>query len=197
MPPPDRSARGTGPGAEKGSSPELVWFEATFRAHHADLCGYLYRFLGSAEAAEDVVQDLFVAMWSNLPAWQAREQSLRPALFVAARNRALDLLKSQRVRTQSSNRVRAAMEPAVRTTDELLLENELTARVQEAVESLPERCRLIFTLSREGGRTYAEIAELLGLSVKTVETQMRRALQVLRTRVHPHLMAGLSFLLLP
>lgn len=175
---------------------DWLWYETIFRRHHADLCNCLYRYLGSAEEAEDIVQDLFLTVWDDLEAWQARGEQIRPALFVAARNRALDLLKHRRVRSRQREEVRLAMAREVQAADEELLASELKAQVDDAMAALPERCRLIFTLSREGGRTYAEIAESLGLSVKTVETQMSRALRALRARVRPDLVAGLLLLLM-
>lgn len=199
MPSPSRSpaaARISGTAAVAATGDDWGWYEALFRRHHADLCGCLYRYLGSAEAAEDVVQDLFLSVWDDLEAWQARGEQIRPALFVAARNRALDLLKHRRVRERQREQVRLAMVQKIRPADEELVASELKARVEDAVAALPERCRLIFTLSREGGRTYAEIAESLGLSVKTVETQMSRALRALRERLRPDLVASLLLLLM-
>ena len=71
----------------------------------------------------------------------------------------------------------------------------MKSAIDRAVDALPEQCRLIFTLSRRDGMTYGQIARALEISVKTVETQMGRALKALRTRLGVHLVSSLALLL--
>ncbi len=73
-----------------------------------------------------------------------------------------------------------------RSADEEVHAAELVTAIRGAIAALPARCRLIFLLHREHDLSYGEIAGRLGLSVKTVETQMVRALKVLRTHIRPH-----------
>jgi RNA polymerase sigma-70 factor, ECF subfamily len=171
----------------RGARP-CEWFESLFHAYHAPLCGFVYRYVASAEAAEDVVQDLFLAIWRSREQWMSKGDEIKPAMYVAARNRALDYLKYGAVRTRHSAMVsRAERErPAASPEDELLY-TELMTELTEAVARLPERCRLVFSLSRDSHLSNSEIAAMMGVSVKTVEAQITRALRALRSALVPHL----------
>jgi RNA polymerase sigma-70 factor (ECF subfamily) len=161
--------------------PGHAWLEGLFREHYAGLCSFVYGYLSSDDAAEDLVQDLFVAIWRDPMRWYEAGDALRPLLYVAARNRALDALKHQRVRDRhavavaGSESMRAA--PAA---DVVVAHRQVQQALDAAVAALPARAREIYLLSREQGLTYREIAERLGISVKTVETQMSRSLKRLR-----------------
>ena len=174
----------------EGSPHGREWFEALFRTYHAPLCGFVHRYVASPESAEDVVQDLFVAIWRNQEQWMSKGDQIRPSLYVAARNRALDFLNHGEVRA----RHREVMLHVERDgfdagPDDVLLYMELMAEVSEAVTRLPERCRLVFSLSRDSNLTNSEIAAMLGVSVKTVEAQMTRALRAIRDQLIPHLVS--------
>lgn len=164
--------------------PGHEWLEAVFRKHYAELCTFVFGYVASEDAAEDIVQDLFVSIWTDPERWLEGGGSPRVLLYVAARNRALDHLRHRRVRerhARSHARI-AAMEPAVQppTAVDLLTAQEVERALNQAIAALPERAREIFLLSRETGLTYREIAERLEVSVKTVETQMSRSLKKLR-----------------
>lgn len=171
-----------------------AWFEEVFRAHYGALCTYVHRLVGSPAAAEDVVQDLFVSVWERREEWRARGASLRPVLYIAARNRAFNVLKRRRIEDRSQQ-VLGVDERAVPMADETLRWGEMKGAIDRAIDALPEQCRLIFTLSRRDGMTYGQIARALEISVKTVETQMGRALKALRARLGVHLAASLAVLL--
>ena len=183
------------PEASPPAVDDQAWFEEVFRGHYAALCTYVDRLVGSPAAAEDVVQDLFVAVWNRRDEWRARGSSLVPVLYIAARNRAFNALKRRRLEDRSQLLIDADdRDPG--SADEVLRWGEMKSAIDRAVDALPEQCRLIFTLSRREGMTYTQIARSLELSVKTVETQMGRALKALRTRLAVHLAAALAFLLL-
>lgn len=171
-----------------------AWFEGVFRAHYAALCTYVDRLVGSPAAAEDVVQDLFVSVWERRDEWRARGASLAPVLYIAARNRAFNVLKRRRIEDRSQQ-VLVLDERASAGADETLRWGEMKSAIDRAVDALPEQCRLIFTLSRRDGMTYGQIARALEISVKTVETQMGRALKALRTRLGVHLVTSIALLL--
>jgi RNA polymerase sigma-70 factor (ECF subfamily) len=181
------------PAGDTGDAADRAWLEALFRERYAELCRFVYRFVGSKEAAEDVVQDLFVGVWNDRARWREYGTAIVPILYTAARNRAFNALKRRRL--EERHAAAPADEPAAADVDAEIREDEVRDAVRRAVAALPERCRLIFTLSRENGMTYAEIAGTLGLSVKTVETQMGRALRSLRSRLAPHISAAASLVL--
>ena len=157
-------------------------FEALFRALAPGLCALVTRYVRSRQVAEELVQDLFFDLWTRRSTLVI-EQALTSYLSAAARNRALNYLKrEQRAARWSAAAVGADApdaDPAAPDESELLDALEL----QDAIEHLPARCRLVFTLNRQQDMTYGEIAASLGLSIKTVETQMGRALRALRERL--------------
>ncbi len=120
-----------------------------------------------------------------LRVWERRARldpagSLRALLYRSAHNAALNHIKHREIERRWAQAAQAAPEPVAPEAEAGVRERELSGAIQDAIASLPERCRQIFLMSRQQGLSYAEIAELLGLSVKTVETQMGRALKALR-----------------
>jgi RNA polymerase sigma-70 factor (ECF subfamily) len=182
-----RSVRGN-------ESPVREWIERVFRDHYAALCTFVCGFVGSREVAEDIVQDLFCSIWQDSERWMAADDALRPMLFVAARNRALDVLKQRRVRERYAEQTALAAAPhAGWAPDEAAAWGEIESALDAAIAALPEGAREIFLLSRRDGLTYREIAERFGLSVKTVETQIRRALIKLRAQLGAMIEDGGAF----
>jgi RNA polymerase sigma-70 factor (ECF subfamily) len=150
--------------------------EQLFKAHYRPLCGFALGYVKDADQAEDIVQELFVRLWQDREGLSITT-SVKSYLFTAVRNRCLNALA-----------VKKRMRPLDEETDDAPVddergEDELTeraARVQAVIEGLPTERRKIFRLSRNEGLKYHEIAERLGISVKTVENQMGKALKTLR-----------------
>lgn len=154
-------------------------FERLFRAFAPGLCAFVARYVDSRAIAEEVVQDLFLAIWQRR-ADLVVEQSVATYLFTAARNRAVNHLRHEHVARRWESSIVGRIESPDGCGEAELLE---MLHLQDGIERLPARCRLIFMLSRQQGMTYAQIAESLDLSVKTVEAQMGRALRALRAWV--------------
>jgi RNA polymerase sigma-70 factor (ECF subfamily) len=156
---------------------ERATFEAIFRSYYQGLVGFGARYTGSIAIAEEVVQEVFLSMWRQRAAMPPADK-VRPYLYRAVHNRALNVVRHDRVaRARDAEAIEPTLSPAA---DQKLLSEETERLIQAAVDRLPERCRLIFILSREQKLTYAQIAEVAGVSIKTVETQMGRALRSLR-----------------
>ncbi|MBI2619175.1 MAG: RNA polymerase sigma-70 factor [Ignavibacteriales bacterium] len=166
-------------------------FEALFRTYYPRLCRFAFRLTGSRSTAEELVQDIFVRLWKNRTAWTPLG-SVRTYLYRAVRNQAINYQKHQNL-TGSDDVDLEKVLSELPGPEEELYEKELQKAVGEAVELLPPRCRAIFLLHRVEGLTYAEIAQVLDLSTKTVETQMGRALKTLR-RLLVHYLPTLSIL---
>jgi RNA polymerase sigma-70 factor (ECF subfamily) len=160
-------------------------FAAVFRAHYRPLVGMAEAMLRSRAVAEEVVQDVMLELWRRREGLPIQE-SLRAYLFRATRNRALNHLRHGRVERLSEPHV-AGASAAPATAPATLVEEEIDVALREAVAALPDRCREVFELSRVHGLRYAEIAGALGISVKTVEAQMGKALRTLRARLAPWL----------
>jgi RNA polymerase sigma-70 factor, ECF subfamily len=157
--------------------------EIVFRSHFQGMAAFVERYVRSPDTAEELVQDIFLKIWTK------RERlteigSLKTYLYRAARNQALNHLRRLKLERRWQEEQAFAGEPTTTfAADEDASGQELAETVQAAIERLPPRCREIFLLSRDGGLTYAEIARTLEISVKTVETQMGRALKALRGAV--------------
>jgi RNA polymerase sigma-70 factor (ECF subfamily) len=160
-------------------------FDVVFRAHYALLVGFVERMVRQREVAEEIAQDVLLELWKRREGF-VLEVSLRAYLFKAARNRALNHLRHERVARLGESHAAgdAVVEPLSVTR---LVDEEIDLAVREAVRGLPERCREVFELSRVQGLRYGEIAAVMGISVKTVEAQMGKALRVLRERLAPWL----------
>lgn len=151
-------------------------FERLFREHYRPLCAFARQYLKDPAKAEDLVQDLFFRLWQDRESVKVTT-SVKAYLFAAVRNRSLNAVAAvARMRPLDE-------EGDDRTEEENVSEDERThrlARVHAAIEALPEERRRIFKLSRHEGLKYQEIADRLGISAKTVENQMGRALKTLR-----------------
>lgn len=155
-------------------------FDTIFRAHYAGLVGVAERMVREREAAEEVVQDVFLEIWRRRDTLVI-EETLRAYLYRATRNRALNRIRRQQLERKSQHLLEATS--SVAPTSEGAAEREIDDAVREAVASLPDRCREVFELSRGSGLKYTEIAAAMGISVKTVEAQMGKALRLLRERL--------------
>ena len=159
--------------------------EEMFVAYGARLCAFAYRWSRSRAIAEEIVQDVFLAIWRNRAEWTLAPGALQAYLFRATRNRVTNDLRRARVAERFAERAAhedfasATARPSA-TPEEEMRDAELRRSVRAAVAALPERSREVFLLNREQGLTYAEIATLLGITVKTVEYHMARAFVALR-----------------
>lgn len=160
-------------------------FERLFRAHYEALYRFALGYVEHPRVAEDLVQDVFFDLWQGRRSLDVK-RSLKAYLYGMTRNRALKHLRRQRVRARwtAPGAFRETVAAAVtEQADQVLRRKELEREAEQAIATLPERRRQIFLLSRHHDLTYAEIAEALDISIKTVETQMSRALKFLRERL--------------
>jgi len=165
-------------------------FEALFRRYYAPLHAFARGYVGTAEAAEDVVHDVFLRIWARRDAWVVRA-SVKSYLYAAIRNHALDDRRRRRPEVEWCEPAGPTddgddVAPLHASADAALLTSETHDAVECAVAALPGRTRRTFLLSREHGLTYGEIAAVMNVSVKTVETQIGRALKALRAALAGH-----------
>ncbi len=167
--------------------------EYLFRRYHRPLCNHALRFVMSKEKAEDIVSDVFCKFWKN-GSYNSVTSSFRYYLFRSVRNEAYTHLRSEFSNLVSMELSMAQAGLACEQPDEITQYEETYNRVKQLVDELPPQCRKIFLLSRFEGKRYKEIAEELGLSVKTVETHVSKGLSLVRKGLSDYLVYFLIFL---
>ena len=159
-------------------------FETLFRAHYQSMCAFAARMVARRDVAEDLVQEVFLYVWRNRQQWRV-EHSVKQYLYASLRHGALRYLRHERVVRDHVPDAVIMFERPPRLADADLEAEETRALVRAAIDRLPERCRLAYTLHREHGLTYAEVAAVMGISAKTVDVQIGRALKSLRRLLRP------------
>lgn len=167
---------------------EVQAFELIFRKYYVRLCGFANKFIANTAEAEEIVQEVFLNIWAKKDQLTLNNE-IKPYLFKSVQNLCFNFIEHQKVIDNYYSVIEVVYKNQKEDFDtyESVLFTEFQTKVDEAIGSLPEECRKIFRMSREDGLKYAEIADKLGLSVKTVETQMSRALSKLKTELKDYL----------
>ena len=152
--------------------------DALFRRYYVSCCQTAERILRDSSAAEDIVQDLFLWLWTKRATLPLIDEP-RAYLLRATRNRSLNWLRD-RAKIPSADGDMPEIPSREQQPIKQLELAELKARIDAAIDSLPERCRLVYVLCRLEGMPRNEVAERLNISLKTVENQMTRAYRYLR-----------------
>jgi len=154
-------------------------FEKLFRSSYASLVRYAKTILRDHDTAEEIVQELFFRLWQDRGSLSI-ESSLNGYLFRSVHNRSLHYIEHQKVVDRHAGEIAAsAVETAEPVTEEIYY-SELQSKVARVLDKLPEKCRIIFRMSRFEGLKYNEIAAKLSVSLKTVESNMGKALKEFR-----------------
>jgi len=152
-----------------------------FETYYRVLSVFAFRYVTDLEVASEIVQDLFVHIYENRQTLMI-STSLKSYLYQSVRNRCLNHLKQ--VKNHGRHLDELTWEVAESLDPETIYhETELESRVFQIVSDLPSRCQEIFIMSRVEGKKNSEIASKLKLSVRTVETQISRALKILRKKM--------------
>ncbi|MBN2669036.1 MAG: RNA polymerase sigma-70 factor [Bacteroidales bacterium] len=159
-------------------------YEALFNQYYKMLVSFARSFVFDEDAAQEVVQNVFINLWHKRDA-VSHDTSLKSYLYTSVRNRSLNYLRDNgKYRSEFlDEEITQAFEDQV-----LPMElNDLQSDIDKAMDLLPDKCREVFELSRFEGKKYQEIAEVLGISIKTVENQISKALKILREALKNHL----------
>jgi len=157
-------------------------FEVLFKKYYKLSYGYARYYLDDADACHDVVQDMFGHVWEKRKELNI-DGSFKSYLYVAIKNSCLNLIKKQNLK----RRVASEIFDREHSPDDgyaVIFENEMKEKLNEIMEALPDQCRRIFILSRFEGLKHKEIAEKMGISYRTVETQIYRALKIFKKHLH-------------
>lgn len=157
-------------------------FQDLITAYHDLLFRTIYTKIQHVELAQDLTQDTFVKIWIKRQILRP-EQSFFAILAKIGINLAQDAFRHRQVRAKYQDHVRMLSEKPAGNPQDLLEKDELEQQIAKTVaEDLPERCRLVFMLSRIEGYSNGEVAALLGISKKTVENQLGKAMKILRKK---------------
>jgi RNA polymerase sigma-70 factor, ECF subfamily len=143
---------------------------------------HAYRMLGDEEEAQDILQELFTALWIRRKELTF-VSALSSYLYQSVRNRVLDVIAHKKTEEKYIESLSQFMASGEYITDHKVRENELTLLIESEVARLPAKMKEIFELSRKENLSYKEIADELNISDKTVKKQVNNALKILRQRI--------------
>lgn len=164
------------------------FFKNIFLEYYHQLCTYTLRYIKDPDLAEDIVQDVFVALWSkreeidfNLP--------IKPLLYRYTHNKAIDYLKNSSYNNERLNDHMYkelddyVVNLIINQPDEILNYNDLNKKILNCIDKLPDQCKTVYRLSRFTNLKNREIAEKLSISIKTVEKHISKALSEIRRQL--------------
>ncbi|HOZ73702.1 MAG TPA: sigma-70 family RNA polymerase sigma factor [Flavobacterium sp.] len=155
-------------------------FAGFFKTHVKNLRNYLYYKFGNEEQANDVTQEAFIKLWENCK--NVPFEKAKSFLYIVANNASLNYIAHQKVVLEYSKKA-DLKQHAFESPDYLIEEEEFRVKLHNAIENLSEAQRTAFLLNRIDGKKYAEIADMLGISVKAVEKRISGALVALREQI--------------
>lgn len=177
---------------EKYNLNDLSTFELVFNKHYEPLVIYANTFMKDLSESQDIVQHVFVSIWEKRESITIHT-SLNGLLYKAVYNTCLNKIKQQKIRMNHAKDVQQKSEISMHS--ETIQQKELINKIDNAINQLPEQCAKIFKMSRVDDLKYQEIADKLGLSIKTVENQMGKALKHMRVHLKDYLPFAIIFIL--
>lgn len=161
-------------------------YERLFNEHYSRMVSYAFNFLKEQEASEEIAQEVFYQLWINREKTEIKT-AISSYLYRAVRNRCINLIKHIDIRENYKAYNKSTIEKADETFTDTLTVSELDTKIRLAIDNMPLQRKKIFLMSRYEEMTYKEIAEKMGLSKKTIENQMGKALQYLREELKDYL----------
>ena len=158
-------------------------YKELFTGLYNYLYHFAYSFVKSKQSAEEILSDVFIKIWEKRIGLE-KIDNLKIYLYVATRNTALNYAEKQKKSaTQDIDGLGREMTSIHFNPEELLITTEMMNRIRESVDKLPAKCKLVFKLIKEDGLKYKEVAEIMNISVKTVENQLAIALRKIGSAV--------------
>lgn len=151
-------------------------YRELFLHFYKPLLKFAVSFVKSAETAEEVVSDVFISLWERRQQLE-NVNNLQVYLYVSVKNTSLKyLLRQKKQSAITIDELSVELASPHQDPEQMLLTAEMLTRIEAAIDGLPPRCKIIFKLIREDGLKYKEIAEILNVSVKTIDNQLAVAL---------------------
>lgn len=155
-------------------------FEQIFKTHFNSLCLFARKYIRDTDVCKEIVHNVFVNIWEKRSTIDLGK-NVKSYLFAAVYSRCMNYIRDQKkFDGNASEHIEVLNKIDDHDIEEKMAETELENRINGAIQTLPEKCREVFQLNRIEGLKYREIAEKLGISIKTVENQVSKALKVLR-----------------
>lgn len=152
-------------------------YKELFLLYHSRLVHFSYSITQSKESAEEVVSDVFLKLWIKR-ATLTRVENFHLYIYIITKNLSINsLLKNKKEKSFSIDETVTEFKSIYPDPEQMLITAEMFNRIRVAVTGLPPKCQLIFKLIKEDGLKHREVAQLLNLSLKTVENQMTIALR--------------------
>lgn len=155
-------------------------FEEIFNKHSQTLRNYIYYKCGNTQQAEDIVQESYIKLWDNCS--KIIFEKAKSFLYTVANNRFFNEVAHKKVVLEHQRRS-ISTDKTNETPQFILEEEEFYQKLKKVIADLPEKQREVFLLSRIDKKKYAEIAEILGISVKAVEKRMSKALLIIKEKI--------------
>jgi RNA polymerase sigma-70 factor, ECF subfamily len=159
---------------------EVKVYENIFTEYYPMLCLFAKKMLGDIDKARDIVQDVFVTLYAGRNSLHINT-SLKSYLFKCVYNACLNSLKQTKVYAHHHEYLKLNL--PFSDDHDMVIKAELEDKIRITIESLPDECRKIFKMNRFEGKKNKEIADELNISIRTVETQISKALKVLRANL--------------
>jgi len=154
-------------------------FESVFKTYYGKLCAYANQIVSDFDASEEIVQEMFFQLWQK-SSFLIIETSLKSYLFRAVHNSCLNYIKHNKIKQAYSSQIIQTNSNSSDSQYSMDESDELLDAIGKAVDKLPPERKKVFMMIRYEERKYQEVADILGISVKTVENQMGKAMQFLR-----------------
>lgn len=160
--------------------PDLA-LKVLYDEYYNYICSVVYKMIGDSSLAEDIAQEVFVEVWKRRESLDVNT-SLRGYLRMVAVNKTLNHIRSKKMNFEEEDAVLHV--PSNENSSQKILEaKDLEKVINDSIGKLPDKCRVVFGLSRFEELSYKEISSALGISVKTVENQISKALKLVRKAV--------------
>lgn len=161
-------------------------FKYFFDTYYVELCNFVNCYVRDKTLSEDLVQSVFIYLWEKKDSLQ-RDCSIKAYLYTASKHRSLNHLRDTKNKNKISRQLFPEPELVSAENADLGVEfEELKEIVSKAIERLPGQCKIIYQLSRDSGLTNREIAEKLGISLKTIENQITIANRKIKEFLQPY-----------
>jgi RNA polymerase sigma-70 factor (ECF subfamily) len=173
------------------SSDDRQAFEEIYRRYKRPLYAQAYRMLESDDEAKDVLQEVFLSLW-NKRHEIVLKTGLSPYLMQSVKYRILNIISNKKTENKYLESLAHSLEVSANSTEILLRSREIQAALEQEIALLPLKMRAVFELSTQGGLSYQEIGEQLGISDKTVKKQVHKARSILKSKMSEILTTSLA-----